>query len=70
MALFRRKKTSSLLDDRVLGFSRKQGSNRIRIDFASGKTKYIANTAENVERIKKITSFTEYDPKTKRRIWY
>ena len=71
MVLFKRqKKASSLLDDRVLGCSRKQGSNRIRVDFSSGKTKYVANTAENIDKIKKITTYTEYDPKTKRRIWF
>lgn len=33
MALFsRKKKASSLLDDRVLGCTQKQGSNRIRVD--------------------------------------
>lgn len=71
MVLFlRKKKASSLLDDRVIGCSRLHGSSRIRVDYASGKAKYIANTTANEEKIKKITNYTEYDPKTKRRIWY
>ena len=68
--MFWKKRTSSLLNDRVIGCSHKYGQNTIRVDLASGKTKYIANTKENREKIKNITNYTEYDSKTKRRIWF
>lgn len=64
-------KNSKLLDRRnVLGCAYKQGQKSIRVDLSNGKVKYIPNTKANFDKIRQISNYTEYDKKTKRRIWF